>query len=359
MPPTVDDPFGHGSLCDVEGVHVGHHHRIGGGWQTGTTAVIVPAGAVAAVDVRGGGPGTRETDALASGNLVDRVHGVCLTGGSAYGLAAAHGVVTELERRRLGVPVGDDPRHVVPVVPAAVIFDLGRGGAFAKRPTPEFGRRAARGAGGSAARGSVGAGTGARAGGLQGGVGMASTVVELAGMPITVAALVVLNAAGDVVDRSTGLPFERTPGLRRPDAAERRAYVSHREASEAPPPLNTTIGVVATTGDLTRPEAGRLAMAAHDGIARSVRPAHTLVDGDAVFALATGRDDLGHDDRPLGDRGASRTAHLNRLAAAAADVFAMACVDALTTATSHGTTPSYRGLCPSAFRALPEHSSRR
>lgn len=353
---SIDDPFGHGSLCDVAGVHVGHHQRIGDGWQTGTTVIIVPDGAVAAVDVRGGGPGTRETDALASGNLVDRIHGVCLTGGSAYGLAAADGVVAELERRRLGVPVGDDPSHVVPVVPAAVIFDLGRGGAFGRRPTPEFGRRAARGAGGAAVRGPVGAGTGARAGGMQGGIGMASTTLELpgaraAGDAVVVAALVVLNAAGDVIDRRTGLPFEPVGSLRRPTADDRRAYVGHREASLAPPPLNTTIGVVATTADLTRPEAGRLAMAAHDGIGRAVRPAHTLVDGDAVFALATGRDDLGHAERPLGDRTGLRVMRLNALAAATADVFATACVDAVVNATAVGDTPAYRDLCPSAFRA--------
>ena len=130
-----------GSITDVPGVRVGHYERVGRGWRTGTTAVIVPAGATPGVDVRGGGPGTRETDALRPENLVPTVHAVCLTGGSAYGLAAADGVVAWLEHRRLGFPVGldDEPEQIVPIVPAAVIFDLGRGGRFGNRPTPEFG----------------------------------------------------------------------------------------------------------------------------------------------------------------------------------------------------------------------------
>ena len=176
-PLRPDDPFGTGTLADVTGLRVGHHQRLGRGWQTGTTVVLAPDGAVAAVDVRGGGPGTRETDALDARNLVDRIHAVCLTGGSAYGLAAADGVMAHLERRQLGIRVGPEPAHVVPVVPTAVIFDLGRGGGFGNRPDAAFGARArpsarARGI----ARGAVGAGTGARSGGMQGGVGMASSI---------------------------------------------------------------------------------------------------------------------------------------------------------------------------------------
>ena len=140
------DPFRHGSLTDVDGLLVGHHQRLGRGWQTGTTVVLCPDGGVAAVDVRGGGPGARETDALDPHNLVDRIHAICLSGGSAYGLATADGVMAELERRRLGVPVGPDSAQVVPVVPTAVIFDLGRGGDFGHRPGPDFGERALRNA---------------------------------------------------------------------------------------------------------------------------------------------------------------------------------------------------------------------
>ncbi|TFH21182.1 MAG: peptidase S58 family protein, partial [Acidimicrobiales bacterium] len=163
-------PFG--SITDVPGIRVGHHQRSGRGWQTGTTVVFAPDGATPGVSVRGGGPGTRETDALRPENLVEQIHAICLTGGSAYGLAAADGVVGWLEEQGLGFPVGSplDPVGVVPVVPAAVVFDLGRGGNFSNRPNADFGRRAVTNARrAQRSWGSVGAGTGAKAGGLQGG----------------------------------------------------------------------------------------------------------------------------------------------------------------------------------------------
>lgn len=307
----------------------------------------MPDGAVAGVDVRGGGPGTRETDALDPRNLVDRIHAVCLTGGSAYGLAAADGVMAVLEERGLGVSVGPDPEHVVPVVPTAVIFDLGRGGNFANRPDRGFGERATRAARPIATRGAVGAGTGARAGGLQGGVGMASTTVELAGGPVGVAALAVVNASGSVVEPASGLPWVRTKGLRRPTPAERSALAAERQAAIAP--LNTTIGIVATSADLDRPEAGRLAQSAHDGLARAIRPAHSLMDGDTIFGLATGRHQVGTGQLGVGRGPDSRAFQLNQLFEAAADTFAAACIDAVLTAASVGTAPAYRDLCPSAF----------
>ena len=344
------DPLGHGSLTDVDGLRVGHHQRTGRGWQTGTTVVFAPDGAVAAVDVRGGGPGTRETDALAPTNLVDRVHAVCLSGGSAYGLATADGVMAELEARGLGVPVGPEPHHVVPVVPTAVVFDLGRGGRFDLRPTPEFGRRALRSARRTARRGSVGAGTGARAGGLQGGVGMASLRVDLAGATVTIAALAVVNAAGSVIDPSTGAPWTRVDLLRRPTAFERRA-LAELVAPPADLPLNTTIGVVATDAALTRPEAQRLAMSAHDGLGRAIRPAHGLTDGDTVFGLSTGAIDLASDNDGLVRTATSRVAVLNALHAAAAAVFESACADAVLTAVGIGQQVAYRDACPSAYRA--------
>lgn len=344
-----------GSLTDVDGVLVGHHRRTGRGWQTGTTVVYVPDGAVCAVDVRGGGPGTRETDALAAGNLVDRVHAVCLSGGSAYGLASADGVMAELEDRRLGVPVGPEPEHVVPVVPTAVIFDLGRGGGFGHRPTPEFGRRALRSAGRTRRRGALGAGTGARAGGLQGGVGMASTTVDagvdVGEQTVHVAALAVVNASGCVVDPDSGAPWYAHPALRRPPADDRRAWrrwVQDQIVEQQP--LNTTIGVVATDADLDRAEAGRISMAAHDGLARAIRPAHALTDGDTVFTLATGRVPLVGDRDGLVRSATSRVVSLNAIAAAAADVFALACVDAIVHATSVGSSPAYLDLCPGARR---------
>lgn len=324
--------------------------------------VFAPAGATPGVDVRGGGPGTRETDALHPENLVQEIHAVCLTGGSAYGLAAADGVVQWLEARGLGFPVGAgaDPGGVVPVVPAAVIFDLGRGGSFTHRPDAAFGHRAIR-----SARtrqhswGSVGAGAGAVAGGLQGGVGTASTALTLAdpdggaGREIVVGALAVVNANGAVVDPATCLPWQPTGlGLRRPDAADRanlRAQVSAR--SEPPPSLNTTIGVVATSASLTKSEVGKMAAVAHDGLARGVRPAHTMFDGDTVFGLATDDVDLG--EAAAGMRSTlSRQGALNMILAAAADTFAAACAHAIVAATSVGDHPAYLDLCPSARRSI-------
>lgn len=353
LPRAPDDPFGTGSLTDVAGVRVGHHQRIGRGWQTGTTVVLAPNGAVAAVDVRGGGPGTRETDALDARNLVDRIHAVCLTGGSAYGLAAADGVMAHLERRRLGIRVGPEREHVVPVVPTAVIFDLGRGGRFGNRPDATFGERAAATARSrGVARGSVGAGAGARSGGMQGGVGMASSVVNAGGRQAVVAALAVVNSVGSAIDAASGLPWVPHRDLLRPSTADRRRW-THATApphQPAAPPLNTTIGVVVTDALLTRPEVGRFAQSAHDGLARAIRPAHLLVDGDTVFGMSTGGVALVESEAVFVRDLPSRTTALNGLFAAAADVFAIACTDAVLTARTVGTLPAYRDLCPTAFR---------
>jgi L-aminopeptidase/D-esterase-like protein len=363
MSPTVQPimPPPAGSITDVTGVLVGHHQRTGRTWQTGTTVVLVPSGATPGVDVRGGGPGTRETDALAPTNLVEQVHAVCLTGGSAYGLAAADGVMGWLEERGHGFPVGgpDGVTGVVPIVPAAVVFDLGRGGDFGHRPDGSFGRRAAAGARARHQRwGAVGAGTGARAGGLQGGVGTASTVVTLPGpegepaLDVTVGALAVVNANGSVIDPATGRPWE--PGgfdLRRPTADDRRAL---RAALAGPAArvssLNTTIGVVATSARLSKAEVTKLASVAHDGLARAVRPAHSMFDGDTIFGLATGVHDLGTRPTMLRAQG-SRNAALNQLLVAAADTFAAACTHAVLSAVALGGAPAYRDLCPSVTRA--------
>ena len=360
MPGNVDARFEmpFGSITDVPGVRVGHHHRTGRGWQTGTTAVLVPGGATPGVDVRGGGPGTRETDALAPENLVPTIHAVCLTGGSAYGLTAADGVVRHLEGLGLGFPVGPEREHVVPVVPAAVIFDLGRGGRFDHRPDAAFGERAARAASASQRRwGAVGAGTGARAGGLQGGVGTASTTVSLRRGPddvedVQVGAVAVVNANGSPVDPASGLPWQpERASLRRPVAAERRALLA--ALTRPTERLNTTIGVVATSADLTKAEVSRLASVAHDGLARAVRPAHSVVDGDTIFGLATGDQRLADPAPAFGGEGAvtgSRVAALDALLRAAADTFAAACTHALLAATGLGDAPAYLELCPSARR---------
>jgi L-aminopeptidase/D-esterase-like protein len=343
-----------GAITDVPGVLVGHYQRTGRGWRTGTTVVVVPDGATPGVDVRGGGPGTRETDALRPENLVPAVHAVCLTGGSAYGLAAAGGVASWLEERRLGFPVGleDQPDWVVPIVPAAVVFDLGRAGHFTNRPTAEFGRRAAeRARRSSAQRGAVGAGTGAVAGGLQGGVGTAAVVIG----GIAVGALAVVNASGRVVDPESGLPW-CTDGfdLRRPPTPERAAVraATAPPAPEAESPTNTTIGVIATSAALTKAECARLATVAHDGIARAIRPAHAMFDGDTVFALATGRDPL-PDDTARYRAAETRPGRLNQLLDAAARCFAAAVTDAVISARSVGGPPAYRELCPGAFGIRP------
>ncbi|CAL9536117.1 P1 family peptidase [Streptomyces sp. Tu 3180] len=334
------------ALTDVAGLRVGHATRTGGGWLTGTTVVLAPeGGAVAAVDVRGGGPGTKETDALDPRNLVRKVEAIVLTGGSAYGLDAASGVMAWLEERGRGVRVGPDPAHVVPVVPAACVFDLGRGGDFRARPDAATGRAAVEAAaagepGARVPQGCVGAGAGATVGPVKGGVGTASTVL---GSGITVAALVVANAAGSAVDPETGVLYGelfqgrvRPPRARVHEAALRRlAELSERNA---PPPLNTTLAVVATDADLSKAQAQKLAGTAHDGIARAVRPVHLLNDGDTVFALATGEHPLDAAD-PLA---------LNGVLAAGADLVTRAIVRAVRAAESvdgpGGVWPSYGEL---------------
>lgn len=334
------------ALTDVEGVRVGHATRTGGGWLTGTTVVLAPeGGAVAAVEVRGGGPGTKETDALDPRNLVRTVEAVVLTGGSAYGLDAASGVMAWLEERGRGVRVGPEPSHVVPVVPAACVFDLGRGGDFRARPDAATGRAAveaaaASEAGGRVPEGCVGAGTGAAVGPLKGGVGTASTVLDSG---ITVAALAVANAVGSAVDPQTGVLYGELfqgpvdhPEARVHEAARRR--LAEAAARNAPPPLNTTLAVVATDADLTKAQAQKLAGTAHDGIARAVRPVHLLNDGDTVFALATGA-------RPL-DPGSPLA--LNEILAAGADQVTRAIVRAVRAAESvagpGGDWPAYEEL---------------
>lgn len=278
------------TIVDVPGLQVGHAELAGEGALSGTTVVLPgPEGAVAGVDVRGGGPGTRETDALDPRTLVERVHAIVLTGGSAYGLAAASGVADALGAQGRGFPVGG-PGEVVPVVPAAVVFDLGRGGRFAARPTAELGAAAlAACTDAPPAQGVVGAGTGTVVGGLKGGVGSASSVLADG---TVVAALVVANAAGSAVDPATGELWgarHRQAGDAEPPAlpADRAALVATLRDAAAPPTLNTTIGVVATDAGLTVAQCAKLAAVGQSGLARAVHPAHGMTDGDTFFGLAT------------------------------------------------------------------------
>ena len=325
----------------ISGFEIGHHTADDEGWLTGTTVVLAPAGAVGGVDVRGGGPGTRETDLLDPSTLVERVHAVVLTGGSAYGLAAADGVMAGLEERGTGFPVGPGPGEVVPIVPAAVIFDLGRGGVFGHRPTADFGRRALAAARpDDPARGSVGAGTGAQCGGLKGGFGYAEQVLADG---VSVAAAVVVNAAGSVVDPAEGrLWADQDRRLAAPTPAQQAALAAVARA--AAPSLATTIGVVLTDAVLTKAQARKVAAVGHDGLARAVRPVHSMTDGDTLFCLASGTV-----APPTEPRAA--LAGLNTLLTGAAEVVAAACLDAVLTATGRGRWPAYRDLVPPAVDA--------
>ncbi|MEV7416898.1 P1 family peptidase [Streptomyces sp. NPDC089919] len=339
------------ALTDVAGLRVGHAELAGDGALTGTTVVLAAeGGAVAAVDVRGGGPGTRETDALDPLNLVQRIDAVVLTGGSAFGLDAASGVVGWLEERGRGVPVGREPGQVVPVVPAAALFDLGRGGDWRARPDAALGRAAVVAAaasepGGPVVQGSVGAGTGAVCGGLRGGVGSASVRLPSG---VTVGALTVVNAVGSAVDPLTGVLYGRMyagrvayPAAEVHEAARERLaraarQTRERTAGSVRPPLNTTLAVVATDARLTKAQARKLAGTAHDGLARAVRPVHLMNDGDTVFALSAG-------DRDPGD-----LEGFNALLAAGADAVTAAVVRAMLKATGTdgpgGAFPAYRDL---------------
>jgi L-aminopeptidase/D-esterase-like protein len=320
----------------IDGFQIGHHTADGAGWLTGTTVVLASAGAVGGVDVRGGGPGTRETDLLDPSTLVQQVHAVVLTGGSAYGLVAADGVMDALAQRGIGFPVGPEPHEVVPIVPAAVIFDLGRGGVFQNRPSADFGFRALQAATASdPPMGSVGAGTGAVCGGLKGGFGYAELRVPDG---TSVAAAVVVNAAGSAVDPRTGrLWADRNHGLTPPSAVEVAALAE--ASSQAGPSLATTVGVVMTDATLTKAQARKVAAVGHDGMARAITPLHSMTDGDTVFCLASAH------RTPTVDPILALAA-FNGLLAAAADVFTKACLNALLTAGTRGRWRSYTSVAP-------------
>ncbi|MDR2154265.1 MAG: P1 family peptidase [Burkholderiaceae bacterium] len=279
------------SITAVQGIAAGHYtdrRR-----PTGCSVVLARGGAVGGVDVRGAAPGTRETDLLAPGNLVETVHAVLLAGGSAWGLDAAGGVMRWLEERGIGLPVGSAPGQIVPIVPAAVLFDLHLGDARI-RPDADAGYAACEAASAAAVeQGNVGAGAGATLGKMFGMAhamksGIGSAALECDG--IRVGALVAVNALGDVIDPATALPLA---GARRADDPRRlrdsaAAVLTGERAQSMLAGRNTTIGVIATDAPLTKPQAQRLAGAGHDGLARAIRPVHTMSDGDTLFALSTG-----------------------------------------------------------------------
>ncbi len=329
------------AITDVAGIRVGHAQRIDDGWLSGTTVVLPPAdGAVAGVDVRGGGPGTRETDVLDPRNLVERAHAIVLSGGSALGLAAADGVTRALFEEGIGYPMGA-PEQVVPIVPGAILFDLGRGGVFGNAPDAALGRAAYAAAAASTPQGCVGAGTGARAGGLKGAAGTASAVLPDG---TGIGALVAVNAIGSCVDPATGelyaarhcLPGD-LPDLGR---ASEEELAAAREAAVLAPGaiLATTIGVIATDRTLTKAQCAKVSGIGHDGLARAIRPVHTMFDGDTLFTLATGL------------RAAPDPLEFHALLEVAADCVTRAVARAMLAATSAAGLRSFRDAFPSAFR---------
>jgi L-aminopeptidase/D-esterase-like protein len=322
-------------LTAVDGIRVGHHTLVER--PTGCTVVVVEGeGAVGGVSQRGGAPGTRETDLLDPLNLVDRVNAIALAGGSAYGLDVAQGVVRWLEEQKIGWNVGG--AGVVPIVPAAILFDLGFGGDPRIRPAADCGYRAASAAdSGPVEEGSVGAGAGATLGkiagrdrAMKGGVGSASITLPNG---LVVGALAVVNAIGDVIDPTTG---RVVAGARTPDGkalADARRLLREGAGLRAVAPRagdNTTLAVVATNARLTKVEITRVALMADDGLARAVVPAHMIGDGDTVFALATGRW-TGEVDTSI-------------VGALAAEALAEAIVRAAARATSAGGLPAARDL---------------
>jgi L-aminopeptidase/D-esterase-like protein len=324
----------------IAGFEIGHHTADGEGWLTGTTVVLARDGAIGGVDVRGGGPGTRETDLLNPTTTIERVHAVVLTGGSAYGLAAANGVMDALEAAGIGFPVGQEGGQVVPIVPAAVLFDLGRGGVFSNRPTAEFGALAlAAATSDQPATGCVGAGTGAVCGGIKAGFGYAEKQLPSG---VSVAAAVVVNAVGSAVDPATGrLWADHLQVLATPTHSEREALAAAYAQAQAW--LATTIGAVLTDAILSKAQASKLAAVAHDGMARAIRPIHSMVDGDTVFCLASAR-------RPFAENDPIRSLiAFNALLAATADVFTDACLDAMLAARQRGSFMSYADLAPSVL----------
>ncbi|KAA1248875.1 P1 family peptidase [Mycobacterium simiae] len=335
------------TITDVGGIRVGHYQRLdpdaslGAGWACGVTVVLPPPRTVGAVDCRGGAPGTRETDLLDPVNSVRFVDAVLLAGGSAYGLAAADGVMRWLEENQRGVALG---AGVVPIVPAAVIFDLPVGG-WECRPTAEFGYLACDAAGTDVASGTAGAGVGARAGVLKGGVGTASTTLPCG---VTVGAFAVVNSVGNVVDPATGLPWLADLidefALRAPPAEQIQALA---QLSTAASPLNTTIAVVATDAALSPAACRRVAIAAHDGLARAIRPAHTPLDGDTVFALATGAVEV-PPEPGIPAALSPETGLVSAVGAAGADCLARAVLGAVIAAKSVAGILSYRDLLPGA-----------
>lgn len=318
-----------GSITDVPGIKVGHEQDLTA--LTGCSVVLCENGAVAGVDQRGGAPGTRETDLMRPMHLVEQVHAICLSGGSAFGLDAATGVMRYLEERKIGYDVR--VAHV-PIVPAAILFDL-EVGSPTVRPDAEMGYRACQNAASTLIRqGNVGAGTGAAVGKIFGikhamksGIGTAS--LKLGG-GVIIAALIAVNAFGDIFDPQSGqlIAGVRDKKDNLADTMLAMRTFKGRSIMKLTSMHNTVIGVVATNARLTKEQANKVAQTAHNGLAQTIRPAHTMLDGDTLFSLATGQ----------------RSLDVNILAAYAPEVVARAVLNAVNAAEPAGGLPSARSL---------------
>ncbi|MGI9149404.1 MAG: P1 family peptidase [Chloroflexota bacterium] len=326
------------SITDIPGIKVGHFQDLQA--LKGTTVILTEDGAEAGVDVRGSAPGTRETDLLRPENLVQQVNAIVLSGGSAYGLDSAQGVMRYLEERGKGFQVG--PNQVVPIVPAAILFDLGVG-SFTTRPTADWGYQAAVAAtDGPVVQGNVGAGTGATVGKTRAGVpmkgGLGTASLDIGG-GVLVGAIVAVNGVGDVVNPRTGHFYAESfigaplPAISPTTTAADDGGLLSQGGDEV---TNTTIAVVATNARLTKTQMNKVASMAHDGLARAIRPVHTLSDGDTVFAVSAGGD--------------ARVAYndVSAVGAGAADALTQAIVNAILNADSIPGFPSYKDLSSAA-----------
>jgi len=326
-------------ITDVDGLLVGNAEDVSA--RTGTTVILPNDPVAAAVDVRGGGPGTRETDALDPSCLVDRIHALCLSGGSVFGLDAAGGVVSWMSQRGRGLALDPLP---IPVVPSAILYDLANGGDKSWGHLPPYralGVAACEQAGTEFPLGNVGAGYGASAAGLKGGLGSASTLTEDG---IQVGALAAVNPLGPVVMPGTSTfwawPFEQNNELGGQKPPPVQAGDMELDLPvEGLPGTNTTLVIVATNLDLDRAALGRVASMAHDGIARAVRPVHTAFDGDVVFALSTGL-------RPLTEDAEAFPGMLSRVGSLAADCAARAIARGVYEAGTLGDLPGYQTAFP-------------
>ena len=321
-----------GSITDVGGLKVGHFtdkRR-----PTGVTAILFERGATAGVDVRGSAPGTRETDLLNPVHSNHQIHGITLAGGSSFGLDSASGVMRYLEEKGIGIRFGG---YVIPIVPAAILFDLPVGDGKI-RPDAQAGYEAARAASDAkVTEGCVGAGAGATVGKAFGfdratktGIGTASLKVGDTG--VVVGAIVAVNAVGDVIDPRTG---QIIAGARGDDGksfigTQAKIRSGYDVLETAPPISNTTIGVIATNATLDKTQLTKMAQMAHDGLARTINPVHTLVDGDTIFAVSTGI--------------LKKKVNHGAIGAIAADVLATAILRAVTEATGAAGLPSCRDL---------------